>query len=339
MEPRIGILRDNIFLEHKTGYDHPENPSRLRSIYRMLDRDCPEGYIYISPESASIEQIELVHSPSYIDKVLKTADYLFSTLSPDTPVSSLSYKAAFYAVGGCIKIAQLLVDRKLDMGIALIRPPGHHALKDRASGFCIFNNLAITARYLINKGIKRILIIDYDVHYGNGIAQEFYTEEEVLYISTHDLRLFPYSGDWKEIGKGRGEGYTINIPLDRSTDSEILFLLYDRVLKGIFKNYRPSFVMIAAGFDAHRDDPIGRFQVDERFYGWITRLVLELKKEIPLMMVLEGGYDPTVNSLCVKEILKSLRGLNRAPEVESHPQLERYLKVLYKIHKGFGLIE
>jgi acetoin utilization deacetylase AcuC-like enzyme len=308
---RVGIVRDERFLEHKTGHIHPESPSRLRIMYRMLDRDFPEGLIRIEPELATLEHLELVHTPSYIEKVLKTADHTFTSLAPDTPASAKTYLAAWLGVGGCLKGLEALLEGQCDVCFLLIRPPGHHALADRAAGFCIFNNLGITARFAMKHyKLKRILIIDWDAHHGNGLHDLFYGEKEVLYLSTHDMWQYPYSGNWEETGKGEGEGYTINVPVPRTLEDKEILHLYQEVLGPVIRRYRPELVLVAAGSDAHHQDPIGRFRLTEKFFGALTHFLVQWTAEVdqpPLLFALEGGYDPRSSARCVKEILNALK--------------------------------
>ena len=206
---------------------HPEHPNRVKAIYRMLDTDFKKGLVNIEAEPATLESLELVHTSAYIKKVLKTADHNFTSLSPDTPASSKSYLAAWLAVGGCIKSLDTLMTGQCDVCFSLVRPPGHHALADRAGGFCIFNNIGAVARHALKHyGMKRILIVDWDVHNGNGVNDLFFHEKEVLYFSTHDMLLYPYAGNWEETGKNEGEGYTINVPIPRDLE-DVEFLMLD----------------------------------------------------------------------------------------------------------------
>jgi acetoin utilization deacetylase AcuC-like enzyme len=307
---KVGIARDERFLEHKTGHFHPEHPNRLTSIYRMIDQEFSGKVIDFKPQPASLEQIERVHKPSHIRQMLKTAELRLTSLAPDTPVSATSYLAAWLAVGACIQGVDYLMAHECDAFFALVRPPGHHALPDRAGGFCLFNNIAIAAVYAIEKyKLERILVIDWDIHHGNGIHDFFYGDKRVFYFSTHDLMLYPYSGEIGQTGKGSGEGYTINIPLDRSfTDDDVIYI-YQEILTPLINGYKPQLVMIAAGFDAHADDPIGRSRLTEKTYAGITGLLVELRKThgpFPLLFALEGGYDQRALTRSVKAVLTEL---------------------------------
>lgn len=340
---RVGIVRDERYLEHKTGLIHPEHPNRLKAIYRMLDTDFPTGLVHIKPEPATLEHLELVHTPSHIERVLKTADHKFTSLAPDTPASEKTYLAAWLAVGGCLKGLGALLSGQCDGCFALIRPPGHHALPDRAAGFCIFNNLAITARFAMNHhGLQRILIIDWDIHHGNGLNDLFYEEREVLYLSTHDTGLYPHTGDWEETGKGEGEGYTINIPVPRVLEDREILHLYQEVLGPVVTRYRPELILVAAGFDAHRQDPIGRSRLTQESFRELTDLILDLRSEVddpPILLALEGGYDPQALARSVRQVLKALTGQRhrQTPPSTGTEQAAELVEKVRRIHSKFGV--
>jgi acetoin utilization deacetylase AcuC-like enzyme len=335
---KVCIVKDKRYLEHKPGYTHPENPNRLRAVYRMLEVDFPTGLIHLEPDLATLEHLELVHRPSYIKKVLKTADHKFTSLAPDTPASAKTYLSAWLAVGGCIKGLEALLSGQCDACFVLLRPPGHHALPDRAGGFCIFNNLGIAARFAIrHRGVKRILIIDWDIHHGNGLNDLFYEDKEVLYFSTHDTLLYPYRGDWEETGKGGGEGYTVNIPIPRTLEDQDFLHLYREVLGPVVSRYQPELILVDAGFDGHHDDPIGRSKLTEKAFGWLTILCLELRAQISnpsILFVLEGGYDPRALALSVREVLRSLSQLEpeKTPLDAETPLASEIVEKARRIH-------
>lgn len=343
MALKVGIVRDERYLDHMPGHTHPEHPRRLRGIYQMLDKDFPEGLILIQPELATLEQLELVHTPAYIQRVLKTADHKFTNLAPDTPTSSKTYLAAWLAVGGCINGLKAIRAGQCDVCFALIRPPGHHALRNRASGFCILNNLGITARYAQNKWkIRRILIIDWDIHHGNGLHELFYDEKEVLYFSSHDILLYPYTGNLEESGSGKGEGYTINIPIPRDLTDKEFYHIYRDILSPVMQSYVPELILVVAGFDAHVSDPIGRSRLDSKTFGWLTKLLLHLREEIdqpPVLLALEGGYDQRALADSVKTVLKALTtddNVKDPSDIET-PRSSQLVEDVRNIHKKFGV--
>jgi acetoin utilization deacetylase AcuC-like enzyme len=343
MAVKTGIVRDKRYLEHKPGHMHPEHPNRLKAVYKMLDSSFPVGLLEIEPEPATLEQIELFHSPSYIKKVLKTADHGFTSLAPDTPASSRTYLSAWLAVGGCLKALDTLVSGQCEVCLSLVRPPGHHALRDRAGGFCVFNNLGITARYAIQRyDFQRILIIDWDIHHGNGLNDIFYEDKQVLYVSSHDIMLYPYTGDWKETGKGEGEGYTINIPIPRTLKDEDFFYLYHEIVCDVLRAFSPQLVLVGAGFDAHHEDPVGRSKLSEQTFRWLTHMILDIRAEIdhpPILLVLEGGYSPRALASCVKEVLDALKfeGTWERPSFNGVEQGDELVRKIRRIHGKYGV--
>lgn len=341
MDLKIGIIRDDRYLEHMPGPTHPEHPSRLRAVHRVLDIEVPKGYEIIEPQMATLEELELVHTSAYIKKVLKTADHKFTSLAPDTPASAKTYLSAWLAVGGCLKGLEALVSGQCNVCLAMVRPPGHHALADRAAGFCIFNNLGITARYAIQKfGFRRILIIDWDIHHGNGIQELFYREKRVLYFSTHDMLLYPYSGNLEECGKGWGLGYTINIPLSRDLNDSDLLHVYREILIPVVQRYVPDLMLIVAGFDAHHEDPIGRMKITESAFADLTRLILQLRamaNDPPVLFALEGGYSDRglANSVCrVLKVLTSEKASQGSSNIETSRGAQ-LVKTVRQIHAPY----
>jgi len=347
MNLRVGITRDDRFLEHKTGHSHPEHPVRLAEIHRMLDRDFADRLTVITPKPATVEQVEMVHTPAHIRRVLKTADQNITSLSPDTPVSAKSYLAAWLAVGGCLQGIDLLMENRCDAFFALVRPPGHHATADRAAGFCIFNNLAVAARYAASRfGIERILVVDWDIHHGNGIHDIFYDSRGVYYYSTHDPMLYPYSGALEETGEGPGEGFTMNIPLLREMTDDDMVYLYHHTLLPVITGYRPQLIMVAAGFDAHADDPIGRCRFSELLYGRITRMLIDARAasgtpEPPLFFTLEGGYAPRALTRSVHSVLSALTGdpILEMPPENALPAVSDCIEAVRNIHHPYGFLK
>jgi len=341
MALKVCVVRDDRFLLHQTGIDHPERPGRLRGIYRMLDKDFPEGLINIEPEPATLEHLELVHTPSYIKRVLRTSEREFTNLAPDTPAGSQSYLAAWLAVGGCIKGLQALLAGRCDACFALVRPPGHHALSDRPGGFCIFNNLGIAAKYAIERyGFRRILIIDWDMHHGHGLQDLFWETKEVMYISSHYLGWYPHSGDWENVGVGEGLGYTINMPVPKDIADVDLLYLYYKVLSPVIRRFRPELILVAAGFDGHERDPIRRTRLTEKAFRWLTELLVDLRDAVrppPFLFTLEGGFDVGALASCVREVLDVLAKKGRrerVPVSRSQKGMEIFEK-LEAIHKRY----
>lgn len=308
----------------------------------MLDADFDCGLAYLQPEPATLEHLELVHTPAYVKRVIKTADHRYSSLAPDTPASAETYLASWLAVGGCLKALDGLMERSADVSLCLVRPPGHHALKDRAGGFCVFNNIGIAARYAMRKyHLKRILIVDFDIHHGNGINELFHREKEVLYFSTHDPMLYPYTGGWEDVGEGEGEGYTINIPISRDlTDGEFVDL-YRRTAGPVMEGYRPQLILVAAGFDGHEEDPIGRSHLTEEAFALLTCLIMNWRFDLgdsPILFVLEGGYSPRALAASVKTVIASILNPYRAQfkEGETQSAADMFMRAR-GIHQRYGV--
>ena len=339
----ISIIKDDIFLKHKPGHTHPEHPNRIKTIYRMLKKDFISGVNVIQPVMATLEQLELIHTPTYIKKVLKTAEHNYTSLAPDTPASANTFITACSAVGGCLEGLNALVAGECDTCFSLVRPPGHHALSDRAGGFCVFNNVGITAAHAIKTHkMKRILIIDLDVHHGNGVNDLFYDSKEVLYLSTHDTFLYPYTGDWQDVGAGEAKGYSLNIPVPRDYNDDDMFALYKNIVSPVVERFRPQLILVCAGFDAHKNDPIGRSNLSEKAFRWLTHLILHLRDEInrpPVFFVLEGGYDFRSLTRCVKEVLIAMKDDNHRsalPEVQSE-HAEIHVEKARQVHSRYGI--
>jgi acetoin utilization deacetylase AcuC-like enzyme len=340
---QIGVVRDVRYLEHKPGLVHPESPNRLRSIYRMLDNEFAGRLINIEAEPAALEDLERVHTPAYVKQILRTSERDFTTLSPDTAVSSKTYLAAWVAAGGCLKGLDAVLAGRCRACFALIRPPGHHALRDRAGGFCIFNNLGVTARYAMERhGFKRILIVDWDIHHGNAIQDLFYRDKQVFYLSTHYMGWYPHTGDWEETGEGDGLGYNVNIPVPKELEDNDIIHIYRGVMNPIVRRFRPQLILVAAGFDAHHRDPLGRTRLTENAFRWLTEIVLEQSEAAggaPLLFALEGGYDNRALAASVREVLATLTfegRRERIPTVKTKRGQDVIDKVC-QVHRQYGV--
>ncbi len=309
---RTGIVKDERYLDHVMDPGHPESPERLRVIYEMLEEPEMKGFLeLVPPRFATREELELVHTPAYIDQVAKTAGKPYYRLDMDTSTCAKSYETALLAVGGFLELIRAVMEGKLNNGFALVRPPGHHAERDRAMGFCLFNNVAIGALYAIQQfSLERILIVDWDVHHGNGTQNSFYEDPRVLYISTHRYGFFyPGTGAANEVGKGKGLGFTVNIPLSMRAGDAEFGNIFEKLVKPIGLEYQPQLVLISAGFDTHYDDPLGGMDVTEKGFARMTQILMEIAEATALgrmVIILEGGYDVYGQGRSIKAVLKEL---------------------------------
>ena len=274
---KTGIVMDWKYMEHDMGSFHVESPKRIEVIYRMIEKDISFPYMTVEPRSATESEIEMVHTSSYIQTIKQTAGKDRVVLDPDTSTSAHSYEVALLAAGGLLKAAELIVKDEIQNGFAIVRPPGHHAEASRAMGFCLFNNVAIGAEYLLQKhGLKRILIVDWDLHHGNGTHNSFYDRNDVLYFSTHQYPHYPGTGRWDEVGRGAGEGFTVNVPLSFGVADEGFLHILKEILSPVAEQYKPEFILVSAGFDIYKDDPLGGMLVSGPGFGAMTSVLMDL---------------------------------------------------------------
>lgn len=254
-----------------------------------------EKLVELDIEPAELRQIEEIHSRAYIDSVKRLCESGGGHLDGDTPVSSRSYEVAVLAAGGVISAARAVVEREVDNAFCAVRPPGHHAERDHGMGFCLFNNVAITARYLQKEqGLAKIAIIDWDVHHGNGTQWAFYEDPTVFYASVHQYPFYPGTGAASQTGKGAGKGYTLNVPMPAWGGDDEYLSVFDETILPAIRRFGPDFLLISAGFDVHGADPIGGMKMTTDGFAEMTRKVKALAEETcggRLVSALEGGYD------------------------------------------------
>lgn len=310
----IGIVCHEDYLLHDTGPEHPERPDRLEAIVRHLNQaGVLQELKQLCPVPASLDWVQKVHPTSYIKMIERRCVAGETVLdSGDTHVCRKSYAVALLAAGGVLKAIDEVVEGKTTKVFCAIRPPGHHAETQTVMGFCLFNNVAIGARYAQQRyGIGRVAILDWDVHHGNGTQEIFWTDPSVLYISTHQYPLWPGTGASNQTGDGEGEGFTINCPLrPGSGEREFMEAFRGRIVPALHK-FRPELLMISAGFDAHRDDPLANLILTEQSFATATELAAEIADMFcggRIVSVLEGGYNLDALSRSVEAHLRSLQG-------------------------------
>lgn len=286
------IFTSNSSIKHDTGPGHPECPERIPAILTGLKKIQSQKLIWREIGSFDEKYIELTHSKKYLEKINQSfpkEDLVF--LDGDTIVSKGSKKAAYDAVGAIINAIDAVMNQEFDNAFCVVRPPGHHAEKEQAMGFCIFNNVAVGATYLLEKyKLDKVAIIDFDVHHGNGTQDIFYNENKVLYISSHQFPFYPGTGSKDEIGKFKN---ILNIPLKAGTVSEEFFNSYKKVYDKL-NEFRPQFILLSAGFDAHKNDPLANVNLESRDYYILTKEIMKIAKKIcsnKIVSILEGGYN------------------------------------------------
>lgn len=305
------VYYDPAFFEHDTGHWHPETAERLKTVVCACEA-IPGLEIIAECPDATSENIQLIHASQYYELIRSLPRDKMTMLDPDTVFGPGSFTAAARAVGAVIEAVKYVNTAPARQAFCAVRPPGHHALADRAMGFCIFNNIAIGAAYAIASGaVEKVAIIDWDLHHGNGTQDAFYANPDVLYISLHQFPYYPGTGSAAETGVGEGAGCTLNLPMPPGAgDSEYRQAFETRVLPAIAK-FGPGLMMISAGFDAHGSDPLSAIKLTSEFYGEMTVMLLESAQKYcqgRIISVLEGGYNPRALAESVSYHLEALRG-------------------------------
>lgn len=292
-----GYVFHPIYLEHNDP-GHSECRERLQRIIESLESSGTLARLTpIEATPIDLELLSTMHDPNYIELVERCANSGGGMLDLDTYVNARSYEAGLMAAGGLINAVEAVLTGQVDNAFALVRPPGHHALRNRGMGFCLFNNVALAAQYAIQKhGLSRILIVDFDVHHGNGTQDAFYERDDVLYFSTHQYPHYPGTGHWKQRGqgKGEGEGYTVNVPLPYGVGDEGYAQAFEEILLPLARRYNPNLVLVSAGYDAHWADPLANMRLSTTGFHHLTSTLVSLAEELcqgRLVMTLEGGYD------------------------------------------------
>ncbi len=293
---------------------HPEAPRRLQAIERRLAESDWLGWERRPAPAARESDLELIHSRHHVESIRDLCAAGGGAIDLDTFAGEGSFRAALHAAGGACAMTRALVAGEAPVGFCAVRPPGHHAEPERAMGFCLFGNVAIAAELAIRElGVERILVVDWDVHHGNGTVEAFRHRADVLVAGIHQAGIFPGTGSPADAGSGPGEGYTINLPVPAGSDEELwLGLLEDRILPAA-RRFEPQLVLISAGFDAHRADPLGGCRLEAGSYGRMAALVRDFGAEVgaPVGAVLEGGYEPEALAASVEATMRALGGGGR----------------------------
>jgi acetoin utilization deacetylase AcuC-like enzyme len=303
------------FAEHLTPPGHPERPERAEVMDVIAARWRARGVDVVAPRAATREQLSRVHDADYLRRVAETAGRA-TQLDPDTYTSPDSHEIALLAAGAAVDAVERVMGGSHRAAMALVRPPGHHAERDRAMGFCLFNNIAVAAAHARAQGAAKVAIVDYDVHHGNGTQHMFEADAHVLYVSTHQFPYYPGSGPADDVGHGAGAGFTVNVPLEVGAVNEDYEIAFKEIVVPVLKQFEPDLVLVSAGFDAHEDDPLGGMRLSVDAFGAMTMELRAVAEECcrgRIVLVTEGGYDLQALGASIDAAIGALHGPLEAP--------------------------
>jgi len=340
---KVGLVYDPIYLKHDTG-GHVESARRLEAIISHLEESGLKKQLTpLKPRAASVEELSLVHTKQHISYIRGVAKKGGGWLDADTVMSPDSYEVALYAAGGAIVAAEAVMEGKVNSAFALVRPPGHHATPRRAMGFCLFNNIAIAAEHaLAQYKLERVLIIDFDVHHGNGTQEIFYDRPEVMYISTHEYPFYPGTGSVGETGRGAARGTKVNIPLPAGCGDNEYLSVFEQIITPAARRFKPRLVLVSAGYDAHWADELALMQLSVSGFREMAGVIRGLADELcegRLLFSLEGGYHLSALAASVKATLDILLGntgtddpLGQSPRSTAALKIDRLLTAIKEVH-------
>jgi len=291
-EKTLVLVDAPVFTQHVAPVGHPERAERLhaaRAAIALADIDLRR--VDLATRAATHDELARVHTEAYLGRLGQLAGHS-GYVDEDTFYSEASVSAAYAAAGAALVMTEALLTRRAEFGLALVRPPGHHARPDGAMGFCLLNNVAIAAAHARSLGVERVAIVDFDVHHGNGTQEMFYADPSVLFISLHQAALYPGTGAARENGEGDGRGYTLNVPISAGAGDVAYGAAIERIVAPVLEAYRPGLLLFSAGFDAHARDPLAQMELhDDGFRALVRRTLAALAPDVPVGLCLEGGYD------------------------------------------------
>ncbi len=337
---RSAVVVDREFLKHDPGDGHPERPERIGVLVDLAQGLDRQRYELLPPKPASRDKLEACHSADYIALVESTSKMNRFALDGDTIVCRDSFATGLLAAGGFLALLESIEAGENSNGFALVRPPGHHALAERAMGFCLFNTIAIGARHLQRRyGISRVAIVDWDVHHGNGTQDAFYDDQSVLFISTHQYPFYPGTGALTETGRGAGAGFTINIPLPAGCGDAEYLAVFDQIIVPALKHFAPEWVLVSAGFDPHRRDPLGGMGVTEAGFAAMAQLLVEIADEYTcgkIALLLEGGYDLAGLKHSAAAVLDTMQATTvRDRSIEASVKLDPLIRRIQQVREKY----
>ena len=332
---RVGFYDHPAFREHDSGAGHPERPQRLEAVRRGIrDASLESRLQLLAPRPATRDELRSVHTAGHIDRVAQTEGKT-TRFDPDTQAGPRSYAAALLAAGSVVDAVDRVLAGEMDRSFCAVRPPGHHAERDHAMGFCLFNNVAVGAARALAAGLRRVAVVDFDVHHGNGTQNIFYDDPRVLYVSSHAYPFYPGTGALDEVGEGRGEGFTVNLPLPATMGDGEYGRIYRELVEPIVRAFDPELVLVSAGFDPHRDDPLAGMAVTERGFGQIAAICLAGASGAAkgrAIFVLEGGYDLDGIAASTGQVMRVMLGETVEDGGDSASRIDPLIGLFRKHH-------
>jgi acetoin utilization deacetylase AcuC-like enzyme len=335
---RAVLVDDPHFGEHRPPAYHPERPERLVAARAALDRAGRDRFTELAPRRATDDELARAHAPRFVEKIAKLEGQS-SLLDPDTYVAPGSVRAARLAAGGAIALVDALLDGEERAGVAIVRPPGHHARVAQAMGFCLFNNVAVAAAHARARGVGKVAIVDWDVHHGNGTQEIFYRDPSVLYASLHQYPFYPGTGAADETGEGEGVGYTVNVPLTAGGGDAIYRAAFERVVLPVLERFAPDLVLVSAGFDASARDPLAEMALTPDAFAWMGAELARVARATAggrVGLLLEGGYDLVALETGLEAAIRGVLdgGAPAIPADRDHADVTRAARTASRVWTG-----